>query len=56
MQAADAALVAGEVAKLRDALRQSHQHVDSLMGQASSAATTQVTTQHACLRRTAMPH
>ncbi len=46
VQAADASLVAGEVAKLRDALRQSQQHVDSLMGQASSAASTQVTAQH----------
>ncbi|KAL0030448.1 hypothetical protein WJX79_005879 [Trebouxia sp. C0005] len=41
-QAADASLVAGEVAKLRDALRQSQQHVDSLMGQAVSAASTEV--------------
>jgi hypothetical protein len=50
VQAADASLVAGEVAKLRDALRQSQQHVDSLMGQASSAASTQVTAQQACLQ------
>ena len=49
VQAADTSLVAGEVAKLRDALRQSQQHVDSLMGQASSAASTQVTAQHVCL-------
>ena len=56
VQAADASLVAGEVAKLRDALRQSQQHVDSLMGKASSAATTQVTTQHVCVQCTAMPH
>ncbi|KAL0047967.1 hypothetical protein WJX82_004464 [Trebouxia sp. C0006] len=41
-QGADASLVAGEVAKLRDALRQSQQHVDSLMGQAAGAASTQV--------------
>lgn len=50
VQAADASLVAGEVAKLRDALRQSQQHVDSLMGQAVSAASTEVTAQPVCLQ------
>ena len=50
MQAADASLVAGEVAKLRDILRQSQQHVDSLMGQASSIASTEVTAQQVCLQ------
>jgi hypothetical protein len=49
VQGADASLVAGEVAKLRDALRQSQQHVDSLMGQAAGAASTQVTAKHVCL-------
>lgn len=45
LQVVDASLVAGEIAKLRDALRKSQQHVNSLMGQASVTASAQVTRQ-----------